>query len=90
MVAERLRQPRTGGRPRLAYLMQRVRDLYEYRHLVQYLASSALRVERVSFAFGFLWWLLDPLLQIVIWTFVIVDILGRGSQAATTPSPSSS
>jgi len=78
MVAERLRGPQTGVHARLNYQKQRVRDLYEFRHLVRYLASSALRVERVSFAFGFLWWLLDPLLQIVIWTVVIVDILGRG------------
>ena len=85
MVAERIRGPQTGARSRLAYLKQRVRDLYEYRDLVRYLASSALQVERVSFAFGFLWWLLDPLLQIVIWTFVIVYILGRGHTAGNYP-----
>ena len=67
-----------GVRSRLAYLTQRARDLYEFRYLVRYLASSALQVERVSFAFGFVWWLLDPLLMIGIWTLVISGILGRG------------
>jgi len=68
-----------GARSRRAYLMQRVRDLYEFRYLVRYLVSSQLQVERVSFTFGFVWWLLDPLLMIAIWTVVIVGILGRGS-----------
>jgi ABC-2 type transport system permease protein len=85
MVAERLRGPQTGARSRLEYQTQRVRDLYEYRYLVRYLASSALRVERVSFAFGFLWWLLDPVIQIVIWTVVIVSILGRGRTGGDYP-----
>lgn len=82
MVAERIRGPQIGARSRLAYLMQRVRDLYEFRYLVRYLALSTLQVERVSFTFGFLWWLLDPLLMIVIWTFVISGILGRGLQVS--------
>ena len=69
-----------GARSRLAYLRRRARDLYEFRYLVRYLASSQLQVERVSFTFGFFWWLLDPLLMIAIWTFVIVGVLGRGSQ----------
>ena len=92
LVAERVRGPQTGVRSRLAYLVQRVRDLYEFRYLVRYLASSALQVERVSFAFGFLWWLLDPLLMIAIWTVVIVGILGRGhgSGEPLPRSPSSS
>ena len=64
----------------MPYLRQRTRELYEFRYLVRYLASSQLQVERVSFTFGFFWWLLDPLLMIVIWTVVIVGILGRGTQ----------
>ena len=79
MVAERLSKPQIGARSRLAYLAQRVRELYEFRYLVRYLAWSALRVERVSFAFGFFWWLLDPALTIVMWTLILVGIFGRGS-----------
>lgn len=77
MVADRIRGPQAGARPRLAYLSQRARELWEFRYLVRYLASSALQVERVSFGFGFLWWLLDPILMIALWTFVVVDILNR-------------
>jgi lipopolysaccharide transport system permease protein len=87
VVAERLRGPHVGARTRFAYLIQRVRDLYEFRYLVRYLASSALQVERVSLGFGFFWWLLDPLLTIVIWTFVIVEILQRGNTASGYPFP---
>jgi len=86
LVTERLRGPEIGTRSRFAYLTQRVRDLYAFRYLVRYLASSQLRVERVSFAFGFFWWLLDPLLMIAIWTFVLVGIFGRGN-AVGPPFP---
>jgi ABC-type polysaccharide/polyol phosphate export permease len=79
VVAERISGPQAGAHTRLAYLRRRMRDLYEFRYLVRYLASSQLQVERVSFTFGFLWWLLDPLLMIAIWTFVVVGILGRGT-----------
>jgi ABC-type polysaccharide/polyol phosphate export permease len=85
LVAERVRGNQIGVRSRLAYLVQRARDLYEFRYLVRYLTSSALKVERVSFAFGFLWWLLDPLLMALIWTVVIVGILGRGNTPGETP-----
>jgi lipopolysaccharide transport system permease protein len=78
VVAERINGPQIGARSRVGYLKQRVRDLYEFRYLVRYLASSALQVERVSFGFGFLWWLLDPILMIALWTFVVVGILARG------------
>lgn len=88
MVAERVRGPQIGTRSRLAYLKQRARDLYEFRYLVRYLAVAQLQVERVSFTFGFLWWLLDPILMVAIWTFVIMGILGRGSVApGETPFP---
>jgi ABC-2 type transport system permease protein len=87
LVAERLRGPQIGARSRLAYLKQRLRDLYEFRHLVRYLASSQLQVERVSFTFGFLWWLVDPLLMIAIWTFIIVGILQRGQTVSAVPFP---
>jgi lipopolysaccharide transport system permease protein len=78
MVAERVRAPQILPRLRPAYLRQRLHDLYEFRYLVRYLASAQLQVERVSFTFGFLWWLLDPILMIAIWTFVIVGVLERG------------
>ncbi len=80
MVADRLRGPQVGARSRLAYQVQRVRDLYEFRYLVRYLASATLQVERVSFGFGFLWWLLDPILMVALWTFVVV----RNSRIAAT------
>jgi len=82
LVVESIRGPQIGARARLAYLMQRARDLYEFRYLVRYLASSALQVERVSLSFGFLWWLLDPLLMIALWTTLFVVILERGSRSS--------
>jgi len=78
MVAERIRGPQIGRRSRLAYLTQRARELYEFRYLVRYLASSALQIERVSLAFGFLWWLIDPIMMVLLWTLIIVVILQKG------------
>jgi ABC-type polysaccharide/polyol phosphate export permease len=85
VVAERIRVPQFGTRSRFAYLKQRAADLYEFRYLVQYLASSGLKVERVSFAFGFVWWLLDPILMIAMWTLLMVVIFGRVSKGYPFP-----
>lgn len=85
MVTQRLSGPQIGARSRFAYLVQRGRDLYEFRYLVRYLASSALQVERVSFAFGFLWWLLDPILMVTLWTFIITIVRGRTGDVYPIP-----
>lgn len=56
-----------------------LRDLHEFRYLVRYLVASSLQTERVTMLFGFLWWLLDPLFLLVIYSIVMNIILRRGT-----------
>lgn len=58
---------------------QRFRELYDFRYLVRYLVVSSLQTERVTMVFGYLWWLLHPLLLLAIYSVVMDIVLGRGS-----------
>jgi lipopolysaccharide transport system permease protein len=57
-----------------------LRDLVRYRHLLRYLVGSALRTENANTVFGFLWWVLDPLLQCAVYVVFIGVILGHGGK----------
>ena len=57
---------------------RRTRDIYTFRHLVRYLVSTSLRTENVGTVFGFLWWLLDPLLLMGVYWVLIDLVLRRG------------
>jgi lipopolysaccharide transport system permease protein len=58
--------------------IRRTKDVYRFRHLVRYLVSASLRTENVGTVFGFLWWLLDPLLLMAVYTVLIDVVLRRG------------
>ncbi len=55
-----------------------VRAIARYRHLLRLLVSSSLRTENSNTVFGFLWWVLDPLLQMAVYAVFIGVLLGRG------------
>ena len=57
-----------------------LRGLVRYRHLLRYLVRSSLRTENANTVFGFLWWILDPLLQMAVYVLFIGVILGRGGE----------
>jgi len=61
-----------------ARAVQAVRDVYRYRELVRYLVATSLRTENVATVFGFLWWLLDPLLLMLVYTLLMDIILQLG------------
>jgi len=63
----------------LAQQVRYVRELAAELPLIRYLAGSSLRVESVNLWFGFLWWCLDPLLMMLVYTLVVSVILGRGT-----------
>lgn len=56
-----------------------LRSVVHYRHLLRYLVSSSLRTENSNTVFGFVWWILDPLLLAAIYVILVGVILGRGS-----------
>jgi ABC-type polysaccharide/polyol phosphate export permease len=47
-----------------------LRRLEQYRSLVRYMISSTLRTENTGGVFGFAWWILDPLLMMLVFWFV--------------------
>lgn len=58
--------------------IRRTRDVWRFRHLVRYLVTASLKTENVGTVFGFLWWLLDPLLLMAVYTVLIDLVLRRG------------
>lgn len=55
------------------------------RDLLSALVRSELRTQTAGTILGWLWWLVDPLIMMVIYWAVIVGILGRGADYAPYP-----
>lgn len=70
--------PRPVAAPRgpLALAIQGARELAERRLLIRYLVSGDLKRTHSDTAFGQLWWILDPLLQMAVY-IVLVQIIFR-------------
>ena len=64
------------ARPLPQYAWQELRSLVRFRQLVRYLVSTTLTKERTGRVFGYLWWLLDPLLMMAVYV-VLVDVILR-------------
>lgn len=58
-----------------------LRDLSRYRSLLWYLFSSGLRTEKAGTFLGFVWWLLDPVLLMLVYWFVFGVIFHRATPA---------
>ena len=54
-----------------------VADLFAWRHLVVDLARAELRRENARLVLGDLWWIADPLLQMVVYTVLVSVIFER-------------
>jgi ABC-type polysaccharide/polyol phosphate export permease len=54
--------------------------LVQYRPLIRFLVSSSLRKESARTAFGYVWWLLDPLLLMAAYVILVDVILRRGGE----------
>lgn len=50
------------------------------KDLLFYLVKSGLKAEHRNSYLGYFWWLLDPLLNIAVYYFLVVVILQRGSE----------
>jgi ABC-type polysaccharide/polyol phosphate export permease len=70
--------PRAAAAPRgpVALAIQGARELAERRLLIRYLVSGDLKRTHSDTAFGQLWWILDPLLQMAVY-IVLVQIIFR-------------
>jgi len=57
-----------------------VRELLKRRDLLLYLVTSGLKAQHRNTVLGYFWWLLDPLLGILIYYFVVVIVFRRGGE----------
>lgn len=57
-------------------MKQYLRDLWHRRSLLFYLVISGLKAEHRNTVLGYFWWLLDPLLGVVVYYFLRVVLLG--------------
>lgn len=57
-----------------------LQELYQRRDLVTYLVASNLRAQHKNAVLGYFWWLLDPLLGVLTYYFVVVVVFRRGGE----------
>jgi len=55
-------------------------EILKRKDLIVYLVRSGLKAEHRNSYLGYFWWLLDPLLSIMIYYFLMVVILQRGGE----------
>jgi lipopolysaccharide transport system permease protein/teichoic acid transport system permease protein len=55
-------------------------DLFQRRDLIAYLITSGLKAQHRNSALGYLWWLLDPLFGLLVYSFIVERIFGRGGE----------
>jgi ABC-type polysaccharide/polyol phosphate export permease len=57
-----------------------VEELYKRRDLFVYLVASGLKAQHRNSFLGYFWWLLDPLLDVVVYYVLVVVIFHRGGE----------
>src|SRR5690625_4313690 len=57
-----------------------VQEIRKRKDLLLYLVKSGLKAEHRNSYLGYFWWLLDPLLNIAVYYFLVVVILQRGGE----------
>lgn len=55
-----------------------IQEMLKRKDLLYYLVKSGLKAEHRNSYLGYFWWLLDPLLNVLVYYFLVVIILGRG------------
>ena len=65
----------------IKYTKRFIHDLKKYRHYIAYSVKSNLKAELSNTILGYVWWLLDPLLNMLIYTFVVQIIFKRADFA---------
>ena len=57
-----------------------IKEIIKRKDLLFYLVKSGLKAEHRNSFLGYFWWLLDPLLNVLVFYFLVVIILERDSQ----------
>jgi ABC-type polysaccharide/polyol phosphate export permease len=66
-----------GGPSALSLLRQGVSEILSRRRLIRYLVQADMKKRGSDTVLGNLWWILDPLLQLVVYV-ILVAVLSRG------------
>ncbi|TYO96885.1 ABC transporter permease [Desulfallas thermosapovorans] len=61
-------------------MKQYLRGLIRRKDLLIYLVISGLKAQHRNSFLGYFWWLLDPLLGVLVYYFLVVIVLGRGGE----------
>jgi lipopolysaccharide transport system permease protein/teichoic acid transport system permease protein len=61
-------------------LRKYLREIFKRKDLVKYLVTSGLKAQHRNSFLGYLWWMLDPLLSVAVYYFLVVIILKRGGE----------
>lgn len=55
-----------------------IKEMRKRNELLKYLVMSGLKADNRDSYLGYFWWLLDPLLNVLVYYFLVVVIMGRG------------
>lgn len=61
-------------------MKQYLKELSQRKDLLLYLVSSGLKAQHRNSVLGYFWWLLDPLLNVLIYYFVVVIVFKSGGE----------
>lgn len=62
----------------MSFLKTYLQEIIKRKDLLLYLVKSGLKAEHRNSYLGYFWWLLDPLLNVAVYYFLVVIILERG------------
>lgn len=55
-----------------------LKEILRRKDLLGYLVTSGLKAQHRNSFLGYIWWMLDPLLDVLVYYFLVVIVLGRG------------
>ncbi len=61
-------------------MRQYISEILKRKDLLIYLIQSGLKADHRNSYLGYFWWLLDPLLNVLVYYFLVVIILNRGGE----------
>ncbi|WP_405097448.1 ABC transporter permease [Oceanobacillus sp. FSL H7-0719] len=57
-----------------------IQEMLKRKDLLYYLVKSGLKAEHRNSYLGYFWWLLDPLMNVLVYYFLVVIVLNRGGE----------
>lgn len=64
----------------MKYIKQFIKDIKKFRYYIGYSVKSNLKAELSNTVLGYIWWILDPLLHMLIYTFLVRVVFSRGTE----------